>query len=426
MQAVHIPHELVNDESVLLMDWLVADGAEVMSGQPIAVIETSKTTAEIEAPCAGFMRRGASKGTEVPVGSIICHIAANAAEAAALADVEPVSGTAASSSPVGASARFSRRALELIETHGLSRELFDGKGLVREGDVLAVIEGKPEPLRSIKEQSTAPLSDSSAPVAAAGVPVRTEKLPRMKQLEARYLASGQHNTIASSVTVTCPTAGLKAAARLQPQLGDNASAVIIYETARLLRKYPVFNAFYHQGAINYYEQVNIGLAVDADRGLKVPVIHRADEKEMLGIAREVEDLMMAYLNDEIPVASLAGGTFTITNLAGEEVFLFHPLINQGQAAILGVGAEYRPARSEHGYCSLILAFDHHLAEGRAAARFLRELRDRISSYAGAIHSGEEACSHCQRSASELARRKVPLLRQAGEQTFICRDCLMRG
>jgi pyruvate/2-oxoglutarate dehydrogenase complex dihydrolipoamide acyltransferase (E2) component len=461
MHPVHIPHEQVNDESVLLVDWLVADGGEVKPGQSIAIIETSKATADMEAPQGGYLRHSAAKGTEVPVGAIFCYIASSATEVipAEAAPASPGGGTLLTASAAGAPAasprdgatsetpgaapsptepgtHFSRRALELIDQHGISRDLFKGKGLIREADVLAVVHaGKPG--TGATEESSRPIKrsvpDISGPIPAAGVPLRTEELPRMKRIEAKYLASGRDHTLSSSVTVICPTAGLKAAVKLLPELGGNAAAIILYETARLLRKYPMFNAFFDQGRINYYEQVNIGLAVDAGRGLKVPVIANTDKKGLVEIAEEVEGFLLDYLNDQLPVASLAGGTFTITDLSSEEAFLFQPLVNQGQAAILGVAAEYFPADSKAGFFNLILSFDHQLTEGRVAAIFLRELRERINSYEQALRSSGKtpaaklACSRCLRSASELIRRKTPLLeevRDDGEKTYICRDCLM--
>src|SRR5439155_1406804 len=147
---------------------------------------------------------------------------------------------------------------------------------------------------------------------------------------------------------------------LNPELGGSAAAIFVYETARLLRKYPVLNAFHEEGKINYYEDVNVGLAIDAGRGLKVPAICHADKKGLVEITHEIEDQVLNYLDDKLSPAMLAGGTFTITDLSGDEVVSFHPLINQGQAAILGVGAEYyRPGRGE-GFFNLILAFDHQL------------------------------------------------------------------
>ena len=154
----------------------------------------------------------------------------------------------------------------------------------------------------------------------------------------------------------------------------------MFEAARLLRKHPVFNAFYEDGAVNYYDEVNVGFAVDAGEGLKVPVIRDADKKDLGAIAREIQDLLLAYTSGEITLEAASGGTFTVTDLSGEGVFSFQPLINHRQSAILGVGAESLAPGSSSGSYQLILAFDHRLTEGRAAARFLKDLRDKLSAY----------------------------------------------
>ena len=75
MQAVLAPHEFVNDESVLLVQWLVKDGEKVSQGHPLVTIETSKATLDIEAPAAGYVRFDVPKGTEVKIGEVLCYIA---------------------------------------------------------------------------------------------------------------------------------------------------------------------------------------------------------------------------------------------------------------------------------------------------------------------------------------------------------------
>ena len=86
------------------------------------------------------------------------------------------------------------------------------------------------------------------------------------------------NAASSLISVICPTRGLKAAAQTHPELSGGPLPLILHETARLLRKYPIFNAFYDDGKVHYYDSVNIGIAMDAERGLKVPVLANADHK----------------------------------------------------------------------------------------------------------------------------------------------------
>ena len=256
-------------------------------------------------------------------------------------------------------------------------------------------------------------------IPAAGVGFRTEALPRAKRTEATDLRSAYDSTLASVVTVACPTGGFRAKA------GDLGPALILFETARLLRKYPTLNAFHRDGEINYYDDVNLGYAIDAGRGLKVPVIRQADKKSVAAIADELREAIVAYLGDGLPFESLAGGTFTVTDLAGEGVASFVPLINQGQSAILGVGGEVG------GHYSLVLTFDHQLSEGRLAARFLNELKTRLAHHEGAMGpayapADMPSCSRCARTAEELDELGiylVPTARPGGSTRLFCTRCL---
>jgi hypothetical protein len=268
-------------------------------------------------------------------------------------------------------------------------------------------------------------------VAAAGVPVRAERLSRAKRTEAKYLRAGAGSTLASVVTVACPTRGLRAAAGRVAALGGNVTALIVFEAARLLKGYPALNAYHDDGTAYYYDEVNVGFAVDGGRGLKVPVVRRADTKGVVAIADEMRELVVAYLDDALPVAALAGGTFTVTDLSGEGVTAFHPLINRGQSAILGVCAEVFPRGGGDGWFNLVLAFDHQLSEGRSAARFLGELRDRLAHYESAIPGapevadGEPRCSRCQAGYRELAADGHALVQTVGPDRstrLLCKLC----
>ena len=149
-------------------------------------------------------------------------------------------------------------------------------------------------------------------------------------------------------------------------------ALIVSEAARLLRHYPDLNAFYEEGRICRYDAVHVGFVIDADKGLSVPVVRAADKKDLPAVARDMQDLMLAYEEGSLTVEAVSNGTFTVTDLSAEGAVFFHPLINERQAAILGVAA------GRGNFFELILSFDHRLTEGRAAARFLRDLVQKLA------------------------------------------------
>lgn len=477
-----VPRENVNDESVTVLSLLVADGSRVEEGQPIAEIETSKTSFEMPSPGSGIVRFFCREEEDVAVGGEIGAIGedeesleaysnnrratpamvpgfdksdrsdlSNKSDKSDRSDQSDKSDHPGASQvadswrkrdesdspetrPAAGPARFTPKALALLQEAGLSPDVFEGRGLVRSRDV-ALFLGRPDSVSEAPPASsgaTAPGSASTgSAIAATGVPVHEAALTRAKRLEIRTLRASASHVLPSLVSVACPTRGLRAAAQQQ---GIHAGAVLIHEAARLLRQFPEFNGYYLDGRLQHYDEVNVGFAIDADLGLKVPVVHRADTKPMAEIAAELHDLTVSYLNNDLPLESLSGATFTLSDLSGDGVAAFQPLINQGQSAILGVGAEIFPPESRNGTFSLILAFDHQVAAGRQAARFLTTLADRLGAYERALsarrNAADEAntvfCSHCDRSLADIRRLKGHLLvgvAPDGSQGWVCSLCL---
>ncbi|MGA2904719.1 MAG: 2-oxo acid dehydrogenase subunit E2, partial [Candidatus Korobacteraceae bacterium] len=299
---------------------------------------------------------------------------------------QPARPNVASWAPGTFTPRFSRSAAELLHQHKLDPQQFTHLPLVKAEDVLSFLENA-DGNGGFVEEKTVP-SDTSKPVLAAGVAVRWEELSRRKQGEVRYLRSAQRNALASSVTVPCPTRGLRSLLRASGGVVSAPTPIFVFEAARLLRKYPAFNAVCSGERVGYYEEVNIGVAMDYDKGLMVPVVRHADEKDLAAIAEELWELMYKYMRQELTAEDLSGGTFVVSDLSAEGVASFVPLINQGQSAILGVGSELFPLAGAAGSFNLILTFDHQLAEGRMAAKFLNELAERIQAHESSLR-GEE-------------------------------------
>ena len=236
------------------------------------------------------------------------------------------------------------------------------------------------------------------------------------------------------MTVAVPTRGLAELKRREPAAAEFLSAAVIFESARLLRKYPHLNAYASDDQACFYEQVNIGYALDAGRGLKVPVLRDADGKTMPELVAQRRQFLADYLSDAIRPEAMAGSTFTITDLSGDGVFTFDPLLVEAQSAILGVGAEFELPGTPASAYNVILAFDHRLVEGRMAAGFLGELKARLqaheeaaSGHAAADATPEPYCFRCLISLSEIQGMKGFLLQTAGrsqhETKLICSICL---
>jgi pyruvate dehydrogenase E2 component (dihydrolipoamide acetyltransferase) len=157
------------------------------------------------------------------------------------------------------------------------------------------------------------------------------------------------------------------------------TAIALKVVASALKVFPQFNASVDvsAGEIIYKKYCNIGVAVDTDRGLLVPVIRNADKKNILELAVELTELSEKARNKKIAIEEMQGGSFTITNLGGIGGSNFSPLINGPEVAILGVArAALRPAFIDGQIAPrltlpLSLSYDHRLIDGADAARFLR-------------------------------------------------------
>lgn len=454
---VRAPVENVNDETIAILRWLVQNGDRVEKDTPLLLAETTKTSFDVPAPSAGFVWKVAVDEGEVPTGALLCYIgddleavkqaAARSRSGGRPSDTAvlpvqadtPVATDARKPTPEEIAAggtRFSGKALAMIQAFGLDPSDFAGRGLVRERDVLERAGKGQAPQVSAASGSDGELTrqvPASGSMPASGVATRVEKLTRSKRLEGQYLRAALASTIPSIATIAVPTSGFFSRTRNRPELVGLPAAAVIFEASRLLRSYPVFNAFHDSAAVHYYEAVNIGYAFDLGSGLKVPVIRDADRKSLPEIAAEKQQRLVEYINDSLPLEVLTGGTFTITDLSGDDVFHFNPVLNQRQSAILGVCAEFFFDGGKRGVFNLVLAFDHQLAEGRTAAAFLRELRDRLKGHERSLGrtsedgAAEPRCSLCLRPVSELESSHHFLIRtigdRAGTEKPMCSICL---
>jgi 2-oxoglutarate dehydrogenase E2 component (dihydrolipoamide succinyltransferase) len=166
---------------------------------------------------------------------------------------------------------------------------------------------------------------------------------------------------------------------------------IVKAVADNLRKHPVVNAAVQGSSIIYRGQINIGIAVALDWGLIVPVIKRADELSLLGIARTMADLADRARNKKLKPEEVQQGTFTITNPGVFGSYVGAPIINQPQVAILGVGAiEKRPkvVSMPDGtdvivprlMTMLSLTYDHRVVDGAVADRFFADVKKMLEAF----------------------------------------------
>jgi 2-oxoglutarate dehydrogenase E2 component (dihydrolipoamide succinyltransferase) len=159
-------------------------------------------------------------------------------------------------------------------------------------------------------------------------------------------------------------------------------------TCEALKQHPVLNSSIEGDTITYHGAEHLGVAVDTERGLLVPVIKDAGDLNIGGVARKIADVAARTRENKISPDELGGGTFTLTNTGSRGALFDTPIINQPQVAILGLGAVVkRPVvmKSEDGgetiairsMVYLALSYDHRIVDGADAARFLVTLKDRL-------------------------------------------------
>lgn len=175
---------------------------------------------------------------------------------------------------------------------------------------------------------------------------------------------------------------LKAGAS-QEEPAPSYSDIVVALAAGLLKKHPALNAQWAEDRIIQVNAINIGLAVDTEAGLLVPVVRDAPALSLQQMAIRTRDLIERARRRELTTEEMTGGTFTVSNLGGMGIDAFTPIINHPECAVLGMGRINREAAVVKNQVVirdclwLSLTFDHRIVDGAPAARFLDALRSRI-------------------------------------------------
>lgn len=226
--------------------------------------------------------------------------------------------------------------------------------------------------------------------AAPTLAARSVPITQVRRMTAERMASSAHTTAPVTLTTEVDATEL---VRLRNQLkGDGAQVVPSYTdllgklVARALMEHPQVNARFEGESIVQSATVNMGIAVDTERGLLVPVVRDVQAKSLRQIAQESATLIERAKSGRISQDELHGGTFTITNLGMFEIDAFTPIINLPECAILGVGrivpkqvvvdVEAERVAIRH-MLALSLTFDHRLVDGAPAARFLQRVKQYV-------------------------------------------------
>jgi pyruvate dehydrogenase E2 component (dihydrolipoamide acetyltransferase) len=178
--------------------------------------------------------------------------------------------------------------------------------------------------------------------------------------------------------------------QLLPDASPTITDLVIRASVLALREHPALNNTFEGGDVHTHDAINVGLAVDADDGLIVPVVRNAQSLRLNELAQQTKTLAERARTNTLELGELQGGTFTVTTLGALGVDFFTPIINPPQVAILGIGRVFdkltlqdeRPVQRQMMY--LNLSFDHQVIDGAPAARFLQSVKRALELPAGLL------------------------------------------
>lgn len=427
--------------------WLKHEGERVERDEPLLEITTDKVNADMPSPVAGVLvRHTVAEGAVVAVGGQVAVIEEQGAATRGTAAGDQDGAGAPAGMPgafggksereerheEGERRRYSPLVRKLAAEHEVDLAQLRGSGLggrITKDDVLAFVAqrgapaaGQPDTtgrvtrddvLRYVAQQEQPPTApDRRVPAVPAAEPPAaiSPTLPRVQTLApgtdeefvpltamrrgiaehmVRSLTTAPQATTVAEVDMTRLVRWRgrhRAAFSAREGVEITYVAFVVQAAVAALKAFPYLNASWGGEGIILKKAINIGIAVGLEDGLLVPVIHRADERSLVGIARAVADLAARARAGRLTVAELQGGTFTVNNTGAFGSIASTPVINQPQAAILSMEAIVkRPvvvddAIAIRSMMNLCLTFDHRIVDGLMAGRFNQMIKQRLEQF----------------------------------------------
>jgi 2-oxoglutarate dehydrogenase E2 component (dihydrolipoamide succinyltransferase) len=426
--------------------WLKSVGDDVAVDEPLLEVSTDKVDTEIPSPAAGkLLSIDVNEDETVEVGAQLAVIGtgdgASASAPAAPAQQEERPAPAPAAEPEAEPARQPEPAKpaaqapapspapaprapapaqqaqpstegdgsgsyvtplvrRLAAERGVDLGTVSGSGVggrIRKQDVLAAAEKAAAPAPAAVTGAPAGRQPSPAATPDTSVRGRTEKLSRLRSVIARRMVeslqvSAQLTTVVEADVTRIAHLRQQSKKDFEAREGVKLSFLPFFAKAAVeaLKAHPSVNASIDMegGTVTYHDTENLGIAVDTERGLLVPVIHDAGDLSLGGLARKIADLAQRTRSNKITPDELGGGTFTLTNTGSRGALFDTPIINQPQVAILGVGSVVKRAVvvqddelgeviAVRSMVYLALTYDHRIVDGADAARFLTTVKDRL-------------------------------------------------
>jgi len=413
-------------EEATITKWLKTEGDTVEEFEALVEVNTDKVDTEIPAPASGTLLKivEPDAGIAVKVGMVLAWIGKPGedipegageptGEAEPKADVRPevqrVEESPRAATPLQANSVLptpivgdrelgfiSPVVAKIAVEHGINLQQVQGTGLngrITKKDVLAFIEGEHVP--TLQTRSVTPLSPSiPTPILPGTIIPHSTIRSRIAEHMVMSKRTSPHVTTVFEADMSKVVAHRSANKETFAQDGVNLTytAYFVAATATALKVYPRVNSSWSDEGLILQGEVNIGMATSlGEEGLIVPVIKRADELSLRGIARMVNDLANRARAKQLEPDEVSDGTFTITNHGISGSLFAMPIINQPQCAILGVGKLQKRVvvlADETGYDTiavrpmvyLTLTFDHRILDGAVADYFLEKVVDTLENW----------------------------------------------
>lgn len=425
-EIIVLPQQGNSVESCIIQSWHISEGDTIAVDQTICEVETDKATLEVPATAAGtVLKLFAAEGDEVPVMSPLVAVGETgevytegpktpepvsasatavpetdaATRPTATADGKPTDDSTGKDErrPHRASPRARLLAVKLgIGVDGLTGSGPGGRVIVRDVEAASSEGSRSASIAPGAPQVSAQLQVSTESTAFEDIPVSGIRAVIADRMLASLQSSAQltlHSS-ADARRLLAYRERVKAQRTASPGEGSDAVAnvtindMVNLAVSRVLPGYPELNAHFLGTSIRRFTGVDLGFAVDTEKGLLVPTITRVDRRSLTSIHEEARALAERALSGKATPVDLAPATFTVTNLGSFGVEYFTPVLNVPQVAILGIGAiTDRPAprgSADAGsfipQIALSLTIDHRAVDGAPAARFLQALCTAIADF----------------------------------------------
>ncbi len=408
--------------------WLKNVGDTISVDEPLLEVSTDKVDTEIPSPATGtILSIDVPVDSTVAVGARLAMIGAAgaapvapaapaptpvvetpapvapvvAAPAAVVTPPAPVVVTPAPVAPVAPAATLDDSYVtpivrQFAREQGVDLSTVKGTGVggrIRKEDVIAA--AKPAPVAAAPVASAPAAAKSSAPIAVSPLRGTTVTMSRLRKVIAARMVeslqvSAQLTTVVEVDVTKVARLRDKAKASFAAREGVNLTFLPFFAVAvcEALKQHPVLNSSIEGDQVTYHGAEHLGIAVDTERGLLVPVIRDAGDLNIGGLSRKISDVAARTRDNKISPDELGGGTFTITNTGSRGALFDTPIINQPQVAILGIGSVVKRPMVMKGtdggeniavrsMVYLALSYDHRIVDGADAARFLVTLKERL-------------------------------------------------